>query len=271
VELFRIGFLTVTVVDLVDIALVSFLFYHLYKVMRGTVAAQIFVGLVLIIALSFVAQAVNLKAMNWILRTLSDIWVVAFIILFQPEIRRLLVFLGRSRLFRSFFRLDVDESIEELVGAAVELAKKHHGMLTVLVRSTALRTLVDTGLPLQARVSKPLLISIFNPRSPLHDGAVVIHDRIIEAARVTLPLSQTSTIGDYVLGMRHRAALGITEQADVVAVVVSEETGRISLADNGILLRGLSTQELRHELRTRLATQTGRTAKSIWRKLRVHG
>ena len=120
-----------------------------------------------------------------------------------------------------------------------EMSRKGLGMTCV----------VETGIPLQARISKPLLVSIFNPRSPLHDGAVVIHDRTLEAARVTLPLSQTDRIGDTVLGMRHRAALGISEQADVIAVVVSEETGTISLADNGLLLRGLSTQDLRNELR----------------------
>jgi diadenylate cyclase len=270
-ELFRIGFLSVSLVDVVDIALVSFIFYKLYMVMRGTVAAQIFVGLVLIIAFSFVAQAINLKAMNWILRTLSDIWVIAFIILFQPELRRLLVLVGRSRIARAFIHLDVEESIDDIVAAAAELARKHHGMLVVIIRSTGLRTLVDTGLPLQARVSKALLVSIFNPRSPLHDGAVVVHDRIVEAARVTLPLSQTASVGEYVLGMRHRAGLGITEQADVVSVIVSEETGRISIADNGILVRGLSVQELRHELHTRLHTQTDKSAKSIWKVLKVHG
>jgi len=270
-ELFRIGFLTVTMVDLLDIVLVTFIFYRLYMVMRGTVAAQIFVGLVLILAFSFVAQAANMKAMNWILRTLTDIWVIAFIVLFQPELRRLLVLLGRNRIVRSFFRLDVEESIEEIVGAAGELARKHHGMLVVIIRSTELRTFVDTGLPLQARISKALIVSIFNPRSPLHDGAVVVHDRVLEAARVTLPLSQTANIGDFVLGMRHRAALGISEQADVVVVIVSEETGRISIADNGILIRGLSTQELRHELSRRLSSQSNKSAKSIWKVLRVNG
>lgn len=270
-ELFRIGFLTVTIVDVVDIALVSFIFYKLYMVMRGTVAAQIFVGLVLILVFSVVAQAVNLKAMNWILRTLTDIWVIAFIILFQPELRRLLVIVGRNRLLRFFVRLNVEESIDDIVGAAGELARKHHGMLVVIVRSTGLRALVDTGLPLQARISKALLVSIFNPRSPLHDGAVVVNNQVVEAARVTLPLSQTSTIGDYSLGMRHRAALGISEQADVVSVVVSEENGRISIADNGILIRGLSTQELRHELRARLSSTADKSAKSIWKVLKVHG
>jgi diadenylate cyclase len=270
-ELFRIGFLDVTLVDLIDVALVSFIFYKLYMVMRGTVAAQIFVGLVIILAFSFISQAINFKAMNWILRTLTDIWVIAFIVLFQPELRRLLVLVGRNRVVRMFLKLNVEESIEEVAGAAAELARKHHGMLVVLIRATALRTMVETGIPLQARISKPLLVSIFNPRSPLHDGAVVIHDRTIEAARVTLPLSQTDRIGDTVLGMRHRAALGISEQADVIAVVVSEETGTISLADNGLLVRGLSSSELLRELRARLTTPTDKTAKSIWKVLRAQG
>jgi len=170
-----------------------------------------------------------------------------------------------------FLRLDVHESIEDIVGAAGELARKHHGMLLVIVRSTGLRTFIETGLQLQARISKALLVSIFNPRSPLHDGAVVVRDRVVEAARVTLPLSQTSSIGEHVLGMRHRAGLGISEQADVVAVLVSEENGRISIADNGVLVRGLSTQELRQELLNRLTIPADKSAKSIWKILRVHG
>lgn len=240
-------------------------------VMRGTVAAQIFVGFVLTIAFSFVAQAINFKAMSWILRTLTGIWVIAFIVLFQPELRRLLVLVGRNRIVRMFLRLDVSESIEEIASAVSELVRKHHGMLVVIVRTTGLKTFVETGIQLQARISKALLLSIFNPRAPLHDGAVVVRDQIVEAARVTLPLSQTSVIGDMILGMRHRAALGISEQADVIAVVVSQETGMISLADNGILLRGLTVQELRKELRTRLSTGADKSAKNIWSILKTHG
>src|ERR1041385_6593160 len=178
-ELFTIGFLSVTLVDLIDVALVSFIFYKLYMVMRGTVAAQIFVGLVLIIAFSFVAQAINFKAMSWILRTLTDIWVIAFIVLFQPELRRLLVLVGRNRVVRMFLRLDVQESIEEIASSASELARKHHGMLIVVVRATGLRTFVETGLTLQARISRPLLVSIFNPRAPLPHRAAVVRDRVI--------------------------------------------------------------------------------------------
>jgi len=270
-DLFRIGFIDVTLIDLLDIALVSLIFYRLYLVMRGTIAAQIFVGLVLILGFSLISQAINLKAMNWILRTLTDIWVIAFIVLFQPELRRLLVIIGRNRVVRMFLRLNVEESIEEIVATAAELARKHHGMLVVIIRTTGLRAFVETGLPLQARLSKPLLVSIFNPRSPLHDGAVIVQNRIIEAARVTLPLSQTASIGDTVLGMRHRAGLGISEQADVISVMVSEETGTISIADNGVLIRGLSVQQLRNELHNRLSTPSDKSAKSIWKLLKVNG
>jgi diadenylate cyclase len=266
--LFHIGFITVSLVDLVDIGLVSFICYKLYFVMRGTIAAQIFVGLVLIIGFSFAAQVFNLKAMGWILHTLTDIWVLAFIILFQPELRRLLIMIGRNRIVRMFFQIDVEESIEEIVGAASELARKHHGMTVVISRTTGLRPLVESGVQLQARVSKPLLVSIFNPRSPLHDGAVVVKDRVIEAARVTLPFSQTSTLGDAVLGMRHRSALGISEQADVLVVVVSQESGMISIADNGKLIRGLTIAELRRELHQRLSMPTGKGATGIWDRLR---
>lgn len=262
-ELFRIGFLPVSLIDLLDIGLVSFIFYKLYMIMRGTVAAQIFAGLLLIIGFSFVAQAINFKAMNWMLRTLTDIWVLAFIILFQPELRRLLVLIGRNRFVRLFLRMTPEESIDDIAGAAGELARKHHGMLVVLIRSTGLKAFVESGLSLQARISKPLLVSIFNPKSPLHDGAVVVRDRVVEAARVTLPLSQTAKIGDHALGTRHRAALGISEQADVISIVVSEETGAISIADNGVLVRGLTTQELRSELRARMDTTPEKAAKTL--------
>ncbi len=270
-ELFRIGFLSVTIIDVFDVAVVSFLFFQLYRVMRRTIAAQIFVGLLLIIAFSFLAQAINLKAMGWLLRTLTDIWVIAFIVLFQPELRRLLLIVGRNPIVRMFLRLDVTESIEEIAGAAGELSRKRHGMLAVIVRATGLRMFIESGQPLQAVVSKPLLLSIFHPKSPLHDGAVIVKDRIVEAARCTLPLSQTMRVGEFVLGMRHRAALGVSEQADVIALVVSEETGSISIAENGTLIRGISAKELRKELQTRLTTIPDRSVKSIWSTFRSHG
>ena len=142
-ELFKIGFVAVSLIDLFDIAVVSFIFYRLYIVMRGTIAVQIFVGMVVIIGFSFLAQAINLKAMGWLLRTLTDIWVIAFVILFQPEIRRLLSTIARNRIVRMFLRIDVDESIEEIASAAVDLAKKKQGALIIIVRGTGLKSVAN--------------------------------------------------------------------------------------------------------------------------------
>lgn len=267
-ELFRLGFLSVTIVDLLDILVVALVFYNLYRAMRGTVAAQIFIGLILIILLSIVAQAVNLKAMGWILRTLTDIWVIAFIIIFQPEIRRLLSTLARNRMVRMFIRVNVDESIEEIIAAALELSKKKQGALIIIARGTGMKSFTETGVTLHAQISRSLLLSIFNPRSPLHDGAVIVNDRTIEAARCTLPLSANNRAGELVLGTRHRAGLGVTEQTDAVAVIVSEETGSISIADDGTLTYKVSVKELRTQLRERLAASVQRSLQSVREAMR---
>ncbi len=270
-ELFRIGFLAVTIADIVDIAIVSYILYRLYLVMRGTIAAQIFVGLVLIIAFSFVAQAANLRAMGWILKTLTDIWVIAFIVLFQPELRRILVLIGRNPVIRLFLKVNVDASIDDVVGAVTELSRKKQGALIVFVRSTGIKSSVETGTRMEALVSRSLLLSIFNPKSPLHDGAVVIKDRVIEAARCTLPLSNLTTWEGQLLGTRHRAALGISEQADVVVVIVSEESGVVSIAEDGSLKIGFTPAVLRRELNERLTVDTERSFASVWKVLRNNG
>ncbi len=268
-ELFKIGFLSIGVADIIDIALVSLIFYRLYLVMRGTIAAQIFIGLVLIIAVSFIAQATNLKALSWIMRTLTDIWVIAFIVLFQPELRRLLVLLGRNPVVRFFVRGNLDDSVDDVVAAVTELARKKQGALIVFARATGIRAHVETGTKMEALVSKSLLLSIFNPKSPLHDGAVVIKDRLIEAARCTLPLSNISAWEGEQLGTRHRSGLGISEQADVVVVIVSEETGSVSIAENGILYRGLTPAVLRKDLKDRLTLETEeRSFASMWRMIK---
>src|SRR3954466_5956849 len=212
-EIFRIGFLAVTWMDVLDVLLVTFLFYRLYVAMRGTIAAQIFLGLLLVIAGSLVARAADMKALSWLLKTLTDIWVIALIVLFQPELRRLLLFLGRNPIVKLFIRFDVGEYADLIVGALEELKQKGEGALIVIIRTTDIKLFVDTGLPIRALISKELLVSIFNRKSPLHDGAVIIKDRYIEAARCTLPLSAIERIGPRMLGTRHRAALGISEQA----------------------------------------------------------
>ncbi len=198
--------------------------------------------------LLFIAQVANFKATGWLLKLISDIWVIAFIILFQPEIRRLLVLVGRSPLFRFYIKSDQQNTVEIIADTAFELAQNQHGALMVIVRSVGIRGIVETGEIINSRVSKNLLRSIFYPRSPLHDGAVIINNGIIEAARCTLPLSAITQINGIMLGMRHRAGLGISEQADVICVIVSEETATISIAENGKLIRGLSKESLKNYL-----------------------
>lgn len=247
-DVFSIGFITVTWVDIFDILLVTFLFYRLYIAMRGTIAAQVFLGLILVIVGSIVARAVDMKALSWILKTLTDIWVIALIVLFQPELRRLLLYLGRNPIVKFFMRSDVKEYADIIVKAYEELRLRHEGALIVIIRTTDIKLFVDTGLPIHAHISKELLVTIFNKRSPLHDGAVVIKDRYIEAARCTLPLSAVEAIGERMLGTRHRAALGISEQADVVAIILSEETGEFAFAKSGKLSLNLTSEELREKI-----------------------
>ena len=250
--LFNIGFLEISWTDILDVLVVTFIFYRLYLIMRGTIAIQIFFGLLVIVAGSYVASSLELKAVSWILMTLTDIWVIAFIILFQPELRRLLVILGRGRLMASLVRSSMDESIESIVEACEEMAQRQIGALIVIPRTTGIRMVIESGISLGATVSKQLLLSIFHPKAPLHDGAVVIKDRVIEAARCTLPLSSQLQIDGFIMGMRHRSAMGISEQTDAITIVVSEETGTISVAQDGVLTRNLTAERLRALLRREL-------------------
>ena len=262
-EIFKIGFLTVTFLDVVDILIVTFIIYNVYRFIRGTIAAQIFIGLLLIVLLSFLAQAINLKALGWLLKFITDIWVIAFIVLFQPEIRRLLLIVGRNPFFQWFIKSDEKNIANILTETAFELSQLQHGALIVLIKSTGMRSLVETGVILNAKLSKSLLRSIFYPRSPLHDGAVIMKNDIIEAARCTLPLSAITVLDGYSLGMRHRAGLGVSEQADAVTIIVSEETGSISIAEEGKLIRGLSKDALRDKLTTTIEGKKSKGSKSI--------
>jgi diadenylate cyclase len=262
-EIFKIGFLSFTLLDLIDIILVAFIFYKVFTVIKGTIAAQIFYGLIFVLILSFITQAANLKALGWLLKLLTDIWVIAFVILFQPEIRRLLVLIGRNPLVRSFIKND-ESDIEDIIAeSAYELAQHQHGALIIIVRSVGIRGVVETGEAINAKVTKNLLRSIFFPNSPLHDGAVVIKGDIIEAARCTLPLSTETSVNRLNLGMRHRAGLGISEQTDVISIIVSEETGGISIAENGLLTTGVSKEKLRSFLIEALHTANEKGWKGI--------
>jgi diadenylate cyclase len=243
-ELFRIGFLPVTVFDILDILLISFILYKLYLFIRGSRAAQMTVGLIVILAISLLARLFNMNAATWIFDSMQTIWLIAFVIIFQPELRRMLLHLGQSRLIRFFVPITGTKFLEEVVKAATELSKRGYGGLIVLPRESGVKSVVETGAKLQAEVSAPLIVSIFHPRSPLHDGAVVIQNDLIEAAKCILPLSQDANI-DHAIGTRHRAALGLSEESDAVIVVVSEETGQISVAIDGKLIRDLEDESVR--------------------------
>ncbi|MCR4439691.1 MAG: diadenylate cyclase CdaA [bacterium] len=245
--LFRIGFIPVTLFDVLDIAVISYLLYRVYFFIRGTRAAQMTVGLVVILVLSVVAPLFNLGALSWLFQNLKTIWLVAFVVVFQPELRRLLIYIGQTRLARYFVSVAGTRTVEEVIKASLELSKRGYGGLIVLVKETGLRPVVETGVRLQAEVSVPLIVSIFNPRSPLHDGAIVIQNELIEAARCILPLSDNPQL-DQTLGTRHRAAVGLSEESDAVVIVISEETGTISVAYKGVLKRGMDEQAMRREL-----------------------
>jgi diadenylate cyclase len=251
-ELFRIGFLPVTYFDILDIGIVAIIFYGLYRALKDTIAVQILFGLVILIALKFITEAINLKSINWILNSIVQVWLIAFIILFQPELRKLLLLITRSKLFQLFIKNKIRGTLNDIVEATFELSEKHTGAIIVFPRSQNVQMTIDTGISLQAVVTKELIMSIFTTKSPLHDGAVVIDNQIVIAARCVLPLSSETKHKGRNLGTRHRAALGLTEQVDAVALIVSEETGWISIADSGELLMKIEKESLQEELNKRL-------------------
>ena len=230
--MFKIGFLTVTLIDVIDLFLVSWLFYKVYVYFKGTRAGQMLAGLIILMVGSFLFNAFGMSASSWLVNQFQTVWVVAFVILFQPELRRLLIYVGQTRFFQKIFRVGTSRTIVSIVEAASHLRERHWGGLIVIQRETGLRTYKEQGTQLKAEVTAPLLVSIFNPTSPLHDGAVIIQNEIIDAAACILPLTE-STMIDPVMGTRHRAALGISEETDAIVVLISEERTQISVAENG--------------------------------------
>jgi len=259
VSWFKIGFIPIGFIDILDILLTTYVLYKLYVIMHRTRAVQMFIGLVLILVVSVLVQGLDMKGMSWIFKKLNTVFLVAFVILFHPEIRRLLTLMGQSRIIRFFVKEQHSEVIDEVVRGAVELARRGYGGLIVFARDTGLRTITETGIRIQSMVTSSLIVSIFNPRSPLHDGAIIIRDDTIEAAKCILPLSKNPRFENR-LGTRHRAAVGISEETDALIIVVSEESGTISLAENGELVRGLDFQILHSTLTSALKYGTTKPA-----------
>src|SRR5215216_40832 len=226
---------TVSGWDLLDIALVSFLVYELLLLIRGTRAVQMALSGGFLLGLFFLSRWLQLETVNWVIRNLAAYVVFAIIVLFQADIRRALAHFGRAPFFRYLERASSrDETVEEVVYAATALSARHVGAIVVFERQIGLRNYIEGGIPVDSTVTYDLLATIFHPGSPLHDGAVIVQGDRIAAAACFLPLSVNPGVSRD-LGTRHRAALGITEENDAVAIVVSEETGRISLVLDGKL------------------------------------
>jgi diadenylate cyclase len=235
------------IVDAIDIVIVSLLLYRLFSLMRGTRAVHMFFGLIVLFVLSVVAQWVHLIAVNWLISSLRTVWVIAFVIIFQPELRRALALLGQNRLLSRFVRMRESGVIPEIVKSVQELSEKKIGALIVLEKDTGLKNYAETGTPIDAKVTSELIESLFTPPSPLHDGAIIIQNDRVVAAGCILPLSQDQRLAP-ALGMRHRAALGLSEETDAMVIIVSEETGSIAYADDGKIYRKVDLTTLRSEL-----------------------
>jgi len=233
--------------DALDILIMSVVFYNLILLLRGTRAIQMLAGLGLLLAVSFAAGRIGLHAVTWVLQNFLGAVVLVIIILFQPELRRVLANVGQAPLLRFLDPIKEERILQECVRGTQSLAARRIGALIALERETDLKTYVDGGVGFDARVSRELLFSIFLPASPVHDGAVLIQGNRISQAGCFLPLSQNPTLPKE-LGTRHRAAIGLSEETDAAVIVVSEETGAISLAIGGELRRGLDPQRLQGEL-----------------------
>ncbi|MBC6993645.1 diadenylate cyclase CdaA [Neolewinella lacunae] len=252
--LFKIGFLQVDVWDLFDILIVGLLLYQLYQLLKGSIALNIFVGMVLLFLSYQVFQALGMDLLSSILFQFTNLGFISLIIIFQPEVRRFLLLLGTNTLRQrdSFWSrllgkedptLDATEEVEEIRRAFLRLARSKTGALIVCTRDADPETIISGGTPLNANISYGLIVSIFHKESPLHDGAVVIENRRISRASAILPVSENTTLPKSV-GLRHRAAVGVSEKIDVGCFIVSEETGKISFAHGGHLERGLGEKRL---------------------------
>ncbi|MGH7476843.1 MAG: diadenylate cyclase CdaA [Longimicrobiales bacterium] len=230
--------------DLIQILLVALGFYYILRLLARTRAIQMLFGLVLIAAIYFIARLLNFELMVFLMERLLQYGVIAALIVFQPELRSALARLGQSRMLRIFNRLEETEVVEELIEAVERLSRAKIGAIIAIGREIGLDEYAETGTGVQARVSADILVSIFAPYGPLHDGAVLIEGDSIIAAGVILPLTQYP-VQDRGLGTRHRAALGLSEETDALVIVVSEENAQVSIAERGRLLRNASSERLR--------------------------
>jgi diadenylate cyclase len=257
--LIQIGFLTVTLWDILDILIVGYLLYQIFKLLRGSLGFNIFLGLVFIYVLWWLVSALGMPLLTTILGQFISVGMIALLILFQPEVRRFLLFVGQGSLQSQFVeRLlnranttsdpQKEKSIREIIRASEEMAADKVGALMLISLGAGLEGYYSSGVMLNAEVSTQLLLSIFNKHSPLHDGATIISGNQVVAASCVLPVSDRPGIPQS-LGLRHRAAIGITEATNVVAFIISEETGQISFARRGEIVQNISSEQMGKLLR----------------------
>ena len=255
--LFKVGFLEVGWVDLIDISLVAILLYQVYKLIRGSIAVNIFLGILALYLIYLIVKAAQMELLATILGQFMGVGVLAMIILFQPELRKFLLLIGRSTEFNrdNFFksvinwrtRYHEDFDVHQVIEAAKTLKATRTGALIVFSRESDLKFYVETGDPLDAEVSKRLLLSIFNKNSPLHDGAAIIYKGRVKAVRCVLPVSENDHLPPH-FGLRHRSAIGMSEVTDSLVMAISEETGRLILARNGQYLRGMKLRQVEQKI-----------------------
>jgi diadenylate cyclase len=241
----------------IEILFLAVVIYYAYLYFRGTRGAKVLTGLaILFITLTLVSQILNLVVISWLLRSLTVFIAIALVVIFQPELRRALAELGSSHFFSSASQKK--ETIDVITEAIFELASKQIGALIAIERDTAIRSFAESGVSIDCDMSQELLLTIFFPKTPLHDGGVIIrNDRIIAAACI-FPVSQREDL-DRTLGLRHRAALGITEESDAVAIIVSEETGNISICHRGKIERGFKPGQFEKRLSELLLLEHGQS------------
>jgi diadenylate cyclase len=239
---------TELVIDILDVLIVSYFLYRLFSLMRGTRAVHMFFGLIVLFILSVIAKWVNMIALKSIISSLRTVWVIAFVIIFQPELRRALAMMGQNPILSRFVSVsDSKGVVPEIIKAVSNMAEKKVGALIALEKDMGLKNYVETGTKVDARVTAELLGTVFTPPSPLHDGAVIIQNDRVVAAGCILPLTQDPRVTS-ALGTRHRAALGLSEETDAIVIVVSEETGTIAYAEGGKLHRKIDLNTLRGDL-----------------------
>lgn len=244
------------ILDILDITVMSLILYRLLLIVKGTKAAQMLIGLGVLLLASLVSRYLQLYTIDWLIQSFWAQIVIAIIVLFQPEIRRALAHMGEAQFLSTFTSAEELKSLEEIVKATVALANRKIGALIVIERETSLKDFVEFGTPLDAKVSKELLLSIFHPTSPIHDGAVIIKGNRIMAAGCFLPISLSSELSRS-LGTRHRAGIGLAEETDAIAIIISEETGAISMALDGRLDTRLDMGTLRDILTNIFTSKKG--------------